>query len=89
MNANQIFNKVFKGSNNFMTPDVLGRSMIGNDCAVELSEGTGIDFERTGKAPAIYGVTVVRKQDGSWVSSHDESKMFNSKADAQAYIGQL
>ena len=80
----------FKGKN-FMTPKILRYGQAGN-VLYELSYGTGIYGDSD-----LYGVTVLEKQDGKWVSSHaahenfDDvlSQVFYSREEAETHIKTL
>ena len=69
----------FKG-NNFMTPDLIGFYRVRGGYA-ELSYGTGLD------SPWLYGVTV--KTPGGASLDPDQSRCFDSREDAEAFIGEL
>ena len=81
--ANAIFNKVFNGDPNFMTPANRARGMFGG-LAWELSSGRGFDRQ------PIYGVTCLRENDDGTIARESGlSSCFDNEADAIAYIESL
>lgn len=71
-----IFNEVFDGMPNFMTPTVVGYGKKGGKIW-EISSGRGMGNE------VIYGVTVI---DLPRQHRHDLSQCFTSLDEAKAYI---
>lgn len=74
-----IFHKVYKGSPNFMTPDVLRYGSKG-DHVYELSRGDGF-----GDIKVMIGVTVLKREGSEWQKTK-HSKVFYSHDDAEAFI---
>ncbi len=78
--ANIIFNEIFNGHSNFMTPNTIWRKMFDN-YAIELSSGQAIfQPERDN-----YGVTVIKDNK----HNTDLSDLFTSRKEAEDYILQL
>lgn len=81
--AKRVFDKIFHGETNFITPDVLSYYTLKNGLYVELSQGEGITHEK------IYGVTVIETNGKDYIKRHDLSKPFHNKKDAIEYIKSL
>ena len=75
--AANLFNAVYNGQSNFLTPTRLRFGWHG-DYAYELSTGEGIS-----RRP-VYGVTVINSV--TRAPEHDFNTLFESQADAEAYI---
>lgn len=76
---NALFNRVYNGQRNFMTPDVLKRGYR-KGLAYELSVGEGFGGER------LYGVTVLSPMGKK---RHDLNACFDSLEKAEAHIKTL
>lgn len=57
----KIFEGVYGGGMNFMTPNLISLHYLNDDLVAELSSGRGLLPETT-----LYGVTVLKRTDGSW-----------------------
>lgn len=84
MKADDLFNQVYRGATNFMTPDVMERGKSGS-YYYELSKGTGIG------GGTIYGVTVLSydEANGQAEREHDLSKGGIDLKEARKYIKEL
>ena len=81
-NVNKIFDEVFNGQNNFITPDVISRIKKG-EYLIELSTGEFMD-------KAVYGVTVLKRDGGKYTHRHELSKGgFDNRDYADRYINIL
>jgi hypothetical protein len=85
MKAQQIFEKEFRGSKNFMTPHVIEYGNVKANIAYELSDGEGFSHE------TIYGVTVVNYNPITRITERafDKDKMCESLTEAREYIQSL
>lgn len=79
LEARRIFDTVFDGKRNMLTPDVI-TYVLTKSYAVEVSHGTMMDDD-------IYGVTVINLTDKE--HNHELSESFNSESEARAYIKAL
>jgi hypothetical protein len=74
-----IFNDVYNGQKNFMSPTILGfygnRNMI-----AEVSTGSGFCTSNP-----IFGVTFLKFEDGKWIKQHELCKCLNDKDRAIQY----
>jgi hypothetical protein len=84
MNTEEIFNSVYNGQGNFITPDVERFGEVSDDLVYELSSGRGIF-----NSARIFGVTVLRLVDGEWTKQPDLSNGGFSLAAAEEYIEEL
>ena len=76
-----IFNKVFNGAHNFMTPDITGY-MVAGPYLVECGKGSGFT-----PGTMLYGVTVLKRSDtGEFEPDHERSMAFHSRAEASRHI---
>ena len=79
--AREIFRRRFKGSKNFMTPNVEKYGKVNRNVAYELSSGRGFS------GGTMYGVTVVAVGKGGKTRSlHEKSKSFSSKSKAMSHV---
>ena len=85
LNANEIFNRVYEGAVNFMTPEIIERGKLDKFSAYELSRGK--DFSGN----YMWGVTVC-----SYIPETDEkiryrniSRCFFNRSEALEYIDYL
>jgi len=78
--AYDMFQRVYEGSMNFMTPTII-RCGFKGIFAYELSKGEGISHQ------PIWGVTVLNKHTER--RNHDLSKLFQSLNEAEHYIKKL
>jgi len=84
MEAQELIEREYGQSKNFMTPHVLGRGWISETIAYELSTGSGFNHQ------PIYGVSLVEDLgDGHTSRRHDLSKGGFSREEARAYIRSL
>jgi hypothetical protein len=61
----KIFNEVYNGQGNFMTPTPVRYGAISKDCIYEISKGQGI------RGDVIYGLTFLeRNTGGEWVTGN-------------------
>ena len=85
LSASEIFRRRFKGSKNFMTPQIENRGKINRNVAFEVSSGRRI----IGKG-RMFGVTVVSvAKSGKTRSLHDKSSAFETRGAATSYINKL
>lgn len=83
--AREIIHMEYKGSKNFMTPNVIKVGKIKRDMAYELSTGQGLEQKTT-----IYGVTIVSiDNDNNTTRRTELSKCCHSHAEAMEYIEYL
>ena len=82
LTTSEVFNKVFKGNPNFITPNFCGYYK-GNGYFIELSEGNGMDNK------PLYGVTVIKEKDNKYNQDYDKCDCFKSVENAQSYIDSL
>lgn len=76
------FYKHFNGQRNFFTPTVLGYGFGGDHLEWELSKGEIFGGD-------IFGVTVIRFEQGRSESAHDKCKSFKTQLEATKYIETL
>lgn len=76
MNVHAVFNRVYKGQPNFLTPSIIERGQRG-DLVWELSTGEGLGDDR------LYGVTVIELPG---TPRSDLSTCFSSEEVARDYI---
>jgi hypothetical protein len=81
-NAYEVFDRVYHGDRNFMTPYIKGCYTINNFC-IELSQG------ETDEHKKIYGVTVIEVDGRNYIKRHDLNKLFFSKKEALRYVHSL
>lgn len=74
----QAFRRMHKGRN-FMTPDIIGWYGNDSDTIAELSAGRSI------YGAPLYGVTVVRIEQGEPVRDTDSNEAFSSRTEAEDY----
>jgi len=83
------FNRWQRQHPNFMTPNI-ERIKLHKNTIVEVSSGRGFPNSK-GKAPNIYGVSVIRRQGSTFktTGSMRWNKMFYSKARAISHANKL
>jgi len=81
----QIFNEVYKGNKNFMTPTIERYEQIGNMFIVEVSSGTGIPL----MSERIYGITLLASSKGKWIKQDTFNRMLKSEEEVKQYISFL
>lgn len=80
----QIFNEVYKGNKNFMTPDIERYEQIGNMFIAEISSGSGmLGFD------TLYGVTILASIKDVWVKYDTLNKMLKNEEEVKQYISFL
>lgn len=76
-----IFNQVYNGQANFMTPEITGHgSAQSGRYLYELSEGRGIYGDR------IYGFTVLIRTDEGYKRCRDKSQLCHSATEQRACV---
>ena len=85
MKNRRIFKSVVKGEN-FITPYLIDYFGDGKNIVIELT--TTDDATKRVFGP-LYGVTVVRNENGKWVHDTDASQPFKSRVAAMEYIESL
>lgn len=75
--AVETFRRVYNGSNNFMTPDLVDCFMVGR-YAVEISSGYGMNND------TVYGVTVIQLPGD--IRRNDLSQLCQTKEEVLKYI---
>lgn len=81
--ADRAFYAVYNGRPNILTPTILERGMIGDDCAYEISKGHGMYGHE------IYAVSVLRRVQGAWATSGDSRMTGYTLASAHEYVDDL
>lgn len=83
VNAAAVFNDLYKGVKNCMTPNIIKYGKINDTLAYELSSGKFMN-------KTMYGITVISVMiDGFHQPNHDLSKAFQSLRDATEYVKEL
>lgn len=79
----QIFGAVYKGSTNFMTPNIENMGFTKGGLVYEVSSGRGINDIK------IYGVTIIKIENDSYIKMGDLNKCLDSMDEVNEYINQL
>jgi hypothetical protein len=81
--AKIIFNQVYKGQTNFITPEILDYFDLGNGLYAELSQGEAENHSM------LYSVMVVQVDGKEYIKRDDLHRLFKNHKEAVKYIVQL